>query len=92
MAYEITNIDKNRLLQFLHSIGEINYNSTGRILVQMGKLNNLTELQISKIVNDVEMLYFENNKGWYQNIDLGIILRGILQIARENEVEIDSAY
>lgn len=56
MAYELGNIDKNRLLKFLHSIGEINYNATARILVQMGKLNNLTEFQINKIVKDVEQL------------------------------------
>lgn len=56
MAYEIANSDKNRLIQFLQSIGDINFKSTARLLVEMGKLNNLTEIQIKKIINDVEVL------------------------------------
>lgn len=92
MAYEIANSDKNRLIKFLQSIGNENYKYTAQLLVEMGQLNNLTETQVSKITSDVKSLYSMHNQGWYQNIDLGIILRGILQIARENEVAIDSAY
>jgi len=91
MAYQIANSDKNRLIKFLQSIGNENYSYTAQLLVEMGKLNNMNEIQICKIISDVKELYSNHNKGWYENIDLGVILRGILQIARENEVAIDSA-
>lgn len=92
MVAQLTERESSNFIGLLASIGEGNGREAASFALKFSLENDLDEQEREAFCEEMEALFQHECKGYNTDIDVGLVLRGILGLIRKHHVRIDANY
>jgi predicted unusual protein kinase regulating ubiquinone biosynthesis (AarF/ABC1/UbiB family) len=84
--------ESSNFIGLLASLGEGNGHAAANFALQFAANNDMDEAEREAFCQDMNELFRERCQGYHTNIDVGLVLRGVLGLIRKHNVRIDANY
>jgi len=92
MVAQLTDEEASTFIGLLASLGEGDGFAAAHFTLQFSIENNLTEEEKQNFTKDMCQLFADKCQGYGTNVDVGDVLRGILELVRLHRVRIDANF
>jgi predicted unusual protein kinase regulating ubiquinone biosynthesis (AarF/ABC1/UbiB family) len=92
MVAQLSERESSTFIGLLASIGEGNGREAATFALQFSMENNMGIDEREAFTHDMDELFQKQCHGYHSNMDVGLVLRGILGLIRKHRVRIDANY
>jgi predicted unusual protein kinase regulating ubiquinone biosynthesis (AarF/ABC1/UbiB family) len=92
MVARLTQEESNNFIGLLSSVGEGDGRTAAEAALRFSMENKLSQKEREEFVADMQEMFAERCKGYGTQVDVGLVLRGILSLIRKHRVRIDANY
>lgn len=92
MVAQLTEEEGQRFIGLLTALGEGDGRAAAEFALQFSIENDISDEEMEKFKEEMCELFDKICKGYFSNVDVGEVLRGVLGLIRDHRVRIDANY
>lgn len=92
MVAQLSQEESTNFIGLICSIGDGDGRVAAQCALRFSKDTQLNEEQRNAFIEDMDKLFKETCRGYNTNVDIGVVLRGVLGLIRDHRVRIDANY
>ena len=94
MVAQLTKEESTNFIGFLCTLGEGDGRLAGKFALRFSRDNvkTMSAEEQEAFIADMALMFKERCRGYYHNVSVGNVLRGVLGVIREHRVRVDANY